>query len=64
MSKESELSLVRELSFFLGLQIKQCEVDIFINQSKYIKVLPKKFNMINIKLAKTSMPTTCKLNKD
>ena len=35
MSNEFEMSLVGELSFFLGLQIKQCDNGIFISQSKY-----------------------------
>jgi hypothetical protein len=34
-----------ELNFFLGLQIKQTKNGIFINQSKYIKDLLKKFGI-------------------
>ena len=35
MAKEFEMSMVGELSFFLGLQIKQSEHGIFLSQSKY-----------------------------
>ena len=37
MTKEFEMSLMGELKFFLGFQIKQCKEGIFINQSKYTK---------------------------
>ncbi|GJW68633.1 retrovirus-related pol polyprotein from transposon TNT 1-94 [Tanacetum coccineum] len=37
MHDEFEMSMMGELNFFLGLQIKQMEDDIFFNQSKYIK---------------------------
>jgi len=43
------MSLVRELNFLLGLQIKQCEEGIFIGQLKYIKELLKMFNMQSYK---------------
>ena len=37
MQSELEMSMMGELTFFLGLQVKQCKDGIFINQSKYIK---------------------------
>ncbi|GJZ64702.1 retrovirus-related pol polyprotein from transposon TNT 1-94 [Tanacetum coccineum] len=37
MHDEFEISMMGELNFFLGLQIKQMENAIFFNQSKYIK---------------------------
>ncbi|GJT57193.1 retrovirus-related pol polyprotein from transposon TNT 1-94 [Tanacetum coccineum] len=37
MHDEFEMSMMGELNFFLGLQIKQLEDGIFFNQSKYIK---------------------------
>jgi hypothetical protein len=43
MSKEFEMSMIGELSFFLGLQIKQLKDGIFISQSKYLKDMLKKF---------------------
>ena len=45
MSQEFEMSLMGELSFMLGLQIKQREDGIFISQEKYARELVKKFGM-------------------
>jgi hypothetical protein len=45
MAKEFEMSMIRELSYFLGLQIKQLKNGIFISQGKYIKDMLKKFSM-------------------
>jgi hypothetical protein len=45
MSKEYEMSLMGELTYFLGLQIKQNNDGIFINQEKYVRDLLKKFDM-------------------
>ena len=39
MQREFEMSMMGELKFFLGLQIKQCKDGIFINQTKYAKSL-------------------------
>ena len=45
MQGEFEMSMMGELTFFLGLQIKQMNEGIFINQAKYTKELLKKFGM-------------------
>nr|GEV08106.1 copia protein [Tanacetum cinerariifolium] len=45
MDDEFEMSMMGELNFFLGLQIKQMEDGIFFNQSKYIKEMLKKFGL-------------------
>ncbi|GJU77550.1 retrovirus-related pol polyprotein from transposon TNT 1-94 [Tanacetum coccineum] len=45
MHDEFEMSMMGELNFFLGLQIKQMEDRIFFNQSKYIKEMLKKFRL-------------------
>ncbi|GKD82711.1 retrovirus-related pol polyprotein from transposon TNT 1-94 [Tanacetum coccineum] len=45
MHDEFEMSMMGELNFFLGLQIKQLEDGIFFNQSKYIKEILKKFGL-------------------
>jgi len=37
MQKEFEMSMLGELSFFLGLQITQTNKGILISQTKYIK---------------------------
>ncbi|GJW48724.1 retrovirus-related pol polyprotein from transposon TNT 1-94 [Tanacetum coccineum] len=64
MHDEFEMSMMGELNFFLGLQIKQMEDEIFFNQSKYIKEMLKKFGLEDSKPTKTSMSTEIKLTKD
>lgn len=55
---EFEMSMVGELKFFLGLQIKQIDNDIYIFLKKYVKELMKKFKLDNAKEMKTSMHST------
>ncbi|KAL4297493.1 hypothetical protein GQ457_12G000280 [Hibiscus cannabinus] len=64
MQCEFEMSMMGELSFFLGLQIKQKKDAIFINQAKYIKEKLKKFGMENVKPQATPMSSSIKLDKD
>ncbi|KAK0583735.1 hypothetical protein LWI29_002305 [Acer saccharum] len=64
MSLEFEMSLVGELSYFLGLQIRQIHDGIFITQAKYTKNLVKKFGLEKAKHCDTPMSTTLKLSKD
>jgi hypothetical protein len=64
MQSEFEMSMLGELSFFLGLQISQSNKGIFISQMKYIKEMLKKFKMEDCKPVSTPMTTGCKLNKD
>nr|GEW48266.1 hypothetical protein [Tanacetum cinerariifolium] len=64
MHDESEMSMMGELKFFLGHQIKQIEEEIFFNQSKYIKEMLKKFGLEDSKPTKTPMSTKIKLTKD
>ncbi|GKB36389.1 copia protein, partial [Tanacetum coccineum] len=64
MHDEFEMSMMGELNFFLGLQIKQMEDDIFFNQSKYIKEMLKKFGLEDSKLMKTPMSSDMKLTKE
>jgi len=45
MSWEFEMSMMGELTFFLGLQIKQTQEGTFVHQGKYTKDLLKKFDM-------------------
>jgi hypothetical protein len=47
MRSEFEMSLVGELTYFLGLQVKQSEDTVFISQSKYAKSIVKKFGLEN-----------------
>ncbi|GJZ25673.1 retrovirus-related pol polyprotein from transposon TNT 1-94 [Tanacetum coccineum] len=64
MHDEFEMSMMGELNFFLGLQIKQMEDGIFFNQSKYIKEMLKKFGLEDSKPMKTPMSSDTKLIKD
>ncbi|GJR36657.1 retrovirus-related pol polyprotein from transposon TNT 1-94 [Tanacetum coccineum] len=64
MHDEFEMSMMGELNFFLGLQIKQIEDEIFFNQSKYIKEMLKKFGLEDSKPMKTPMSSDTKLTKD
>ena len=64
MNNEFDISMMRELNFFLRLQIKQSNEGIFINQSKYINDLLKRFELEIAKPMKTSMSSTIKLDKD
>jgi hypothetical protein len=56
--------MMGELSYFLGLQIKQVTDGIFIHQVKYARELLKKFDMENSKDAKTPMSTAVKIDPD
>ncbi|GKB44311.1 retrovirus-related pol polyprotein from transposon TNT 1-94 [Tanacetum coccineum] len=64
MHDEFQMSMMGELNFFLGLQIKQLEDGIFFNQSKYIKEMLKKFGLEDSKPMKTPMSTKTKLTRD
>jgi hypothetical protein len=64
MQNEFEMSLVGELSFFLGLQICQRKQGIFISQTKYIREMLKRLRMEYCKPVITLMKTSCKLRKD
>ena len=45
MKKEFKMSMLGELTFFLGLQVYRTDEGIFISQTKYIKYMLKKFKM-------------------
>jgi hypothetical protein len=64
MQNEFEMSLLGELSFFLGLQIRQRNQGIFISQTKYIIEMLKRFEMEDCKPVITPMQTSCKLSID
>jgi hypothetical protein len=64
MSKEFEMSMMGELQFFLGLQIKQAKGGTFVHQAKYTKDILKKFKMGDSKPLSTPMSTTTALDAD
>ncbi|GJU61005.1 putative ribonuclease H-like domain-containing protein [Tanacetum coccineum] len=64
MHKKFQMSSMGELTFFLGLQVKQKEDGIFISQDKYVTKILKKFGFTDVKTASTSMETQKPLLKD
>ncbi|GJV74519.1 putative ribonuclease H-like domain-containing protein, partial [Tanacetum coccineum] len=64
MHKIFQMSYMGELTFFLGLQVKQKEDGIFISQDKYVTEFLKKFGFSNVKTASTPMETHKPLLKD
>jgi hypothetical protein len=64
MTKEFEMSMIGELSYFLGLQIKQMKNGTFVSQGKYIKDMLKKFGMEDAKGISTPIGTSGSLDKD
>ncbi|GJZ18303.1 uncharacterized mitochondrial protein-like protein [Tanacetum coccineum] len=58
------MSSIGELTFFLGLQVKQKEDGIFISQDKYVTKILKKFGFSDVKTASTPMETHKPLLKD
>ncbi|KAL0537572.1 hypothetical protein IC582_026551 [Cucumis melo] len=64
MESEFKMSMVRELSCFLGLQIKQKNDDIFISQEKYARNMVKKFGLEQARNKRTPVVTHVKLIKN
>eukprot|EP00253_Pinus_taeda_P018736 PITA_18736 len=62
MQKEFEMSLLGDLTYFLGLQVQQNKDGIFLSQTKYLKRILKKYGMENLKPVCTPMVTGCSLN--
>jgi hypothetical protein len=64
MENEFKMSMMGELTIFLGIQVKQMKEGIFIHQAKYTKDLMKKFNMAELKPMSTLMSTAAALDPD
>ncbi|GJX28102.1 ribonuclease H-like domain-containing protein [Tanacetum coccineum] len=64
MQKEFTMSSLGELTFFLGLQVKQSTAGIFISQDKYVKDILNKFDFRTIKPATTPIEAHKALGKD
>jgi hypothetical protein len=64
MSREFEMSMMCELQFFLGLQIKQSKEGTFVHQAKYTKDIVRKFKMEDSKSMATPMSTTTTFDAD
>nr|GEW00191.1 hypothetical protein [Tanacetum cinerariifolium] len=64
MKDEFEMSSMGELTFFLGLQVKQKPNWIFISQDKYVAEILRKFGLTDGKPASTPINTEKPLLKD
>ena len=64
MQAEFEMSIIGELTHFLGLQIRQQDSGIFLSQSKYAKNLVKKFGLESASSVRTPMSPNLKLTVD
>ncbi|GJT30395.1 putative ribonuclease H-like domain-containing protein [Tanacetum coccineum] len=64
MKSRFQMSSMGELTFFLGLQVKQKADGIFISQDKYVAEILKKFDFVNVKTASTPIETQKPLVKD
>ena len=58
------MSMIGELTFFLGFQVKQMREGIFISQEKYTKDLLKRFKIDECKPIKTPMSSNGHLDLD
>lgn len=58
------MSFMGEITYFLGLQIKQAEEGTFIIQTKYFLELLKKFDMKDSKSILTPMTSNVLIDKD
>jgi hypothetical protein len=64
MMQKFEMSMMGELNYFLGFQVKQLKEGTFICQTKYTQYLLKRFGMKDTKPAKTPMGTDIHLDLD
>jgi hypothetical protein len=61
---EFQMSMMGELTFFLGIQVKQTKHGTFMHQAKYTKNLMKKFSMAELKPVSTLMSSAASLGPD
>jgi hypothetical protein len=64
MENEFQMSMMGELTFFLGIQVKQTKQGTFVHQAKCTKDLMKKFNMAELKPVSTPMSMATVLDPD
>jgi hypothetical protein len=64
MQTEFEMSMIGEMSYFLGLQANKISAGIFILEEKNLKEMLKKFQMEYSSPVSTPMVVSCKLSKD
>jgi hypothetical protein len=64
MESEFEMSMMGELTFFLGIQVKQAKQGTFVHQANYTNDLMKKINMVDHKPVSTPMSSTASFGPD
>nr|GFA45703.1 hypothetical protein [Tanacetum cinerariifolium] len=64
MKDKFQMSSMRELTYFLGLQVKQKNDVIFISKDKYVAKILRKFSFTDVKSASTPIKTEKHLLKD
>nr|AEJ07943.1 Ji4 putative pol protein [Zea diploperennis] len=64
MTQKFEMSMMGELKYFLGFQVKQLQEGTFISQTKYTQDILTKFGMKDAKPIKTPMGTNGHLDLD
>jgi hypothetical protein len=64
MENEFQMSMMGELTFFLGIEVKQMKQGTFVHQAKYTKGLMKKFNMAKFNPVSKPMSTAVSLGLD
>jgi hypothetical protein len=64
MIQKFDMSMMGELKYFHGFQIKQLQEGTFISQTKYTQDILKKFGMKNAKSIKASMGTNGHIDLD
>jgi hypothetical protein len=64
MTQKFEMSMMGELKYFLGFQVKQLQEGTFISQTKYTQDILNKFGMKDAKPIKTPMGTNGHLDLD
>ncbi len=63
MTLEFEMTDIGLMTYYLGLEVKQMEDDIFISQEGYAKKILEKFKMLDCNLVNTPMECGNKLSK-
>ncbi|XP_061352816.1 uncharacterized mitochondrial protein AtMg00810-like [Gastrolobium bilobum] len=64
MTKEFEMTNIGEMSYFLGVEVKQMEEGIFMSQKKYAEEILSKFRMKDYKMVSTSIEPRMNLKAD
>jgi hypothetical protein len=62
MESEVHMSMMGDLTFFLGIQVKQTKQGTFMHQVKCMKDLMKKFNMVELKQVSALMSFAASLS--